>query len=58
MITPRMAQRLGLTDQDLENDRMIKLHVMYGRPPLGKGFVVVAASGLERSCIRPVCAVG
>jgi predicted aspartyl protease len=30
MITPQMAQRLGLTDQDLENDRMIKLHVIAG----------------------------
>jgi hypothetical protein len=30
MITPQMAQRLVLTDQDLENDRMIKLHVIAG----------------------------
>ena len=30
MITPQMAQRVGLTDQDLENDRMIKLHVIAG----------------------------
>jgi Aspartyl protease len=30
MITPQMAGRLGLTDQDLENDRMIKLHVIAG----------------------------
>jgi len=30
MITPQMARRLGLTDQDLENDRMIKLHVIAG----------------------------
>ncbi len=30
MITPQMAQRLGLTDQELENDPMIKLHVIAG----------------------------
>jgi predicted aspartyl protease len=30
MITPQMAQRLGLTDQDLENGPMIKLHVIAG----------------------------
>jgi predicted aspartyl protease len=30
MITPQMAQRLGLTDQDLEKDRMITLHVIAG----------------------------
>jgi hypothetical protein len=32
--------------------------VMYGRPPLGKGNLARAALGLERSCIRPVAAVG
>jgi predicted aspartyl protease len=30
VITPQMAQRLGLTDQALANDRMIKLHVIAG----------------------------
>ena len=30
MITPQMAQRLGLTDQELENNPMIKLHVIAG----------------------------
>jgi predicted aspartyl protease len=30
VITPHMAQRLGLTDQVLANDRMIKLHVIAG----------------------------
>lgn len=30
VITPRMAQRLGLTDQVLANDRTIKLHVIAG----------------------------
>jgi hypothetical protein len=45
------ALSTGMDPEDLRD-------VMYGRPPLGKGFVVVAASGLERSCIRPVCAVG
>jgi hypothetical protein len=32
--------------------------VMYGRPPLGKENLAALASGLERSCIRPVGAVG
>jgi predicted aspartyl protease len=30
MITPRMARRLGLNEQVLANDRMIKLHVIAG----------------------------
>jgi hypothetical protein len=32
-----------------------RFYVMYGRPPLGKENLAVLASGLERSCIRPVC---
>jgi hypothetical protein len=32
--------------------------VMYGRPPLGKEFLAAVAGSLERSCIRPVYAVG
>jgi predicted aspartyl protease len=30
MITPRLVQRLGLSDQDLANDRVLKLHVVAG----------------------------
>jgi hypothetical protein len=32
--------------------------VMYGRPPLGKGAEQGAGVGQERSCIRPLIAVG
>jgi predicted aspartyl protease len=30
MITPRLAQRLGLSDRDLANDRIVKLNVIAG----------------------------
>jgi predicted aspartyl protease len=30
MITPRLVRRLGLTDQALEHDRIVKLHVIAG----------------------------
>jgi predicted aspartyl protease len=30
MITPRLVQRLGLSDRDLANDRVLKLHVVAG----------------------------